>query len=312
MMSEEDERFINDNESIHKLKTDNHIKCQFIDGSTRIFCKIFYPEKFENLRKNCGVEKIYVQSLSHCINWTNEGGKSRSAFLKTRDDRFIIKQLSRPEMDAFLKFADEYFEYLNNAIYNKIPTSLAKIYGIYRFGIKNPNSGKNMRMDVLVMENLFYERKCSKIFDLKGSTRNRHAQSTGKENEVLLDENLLELINEQPLFIREYSKNLLFTSVWKDTSFLSQLNVMDYSLVVGVDSETHELITGIVDYIRTFTWDKKLESWVKESGILGGGGKDPTIISPVQYKNRFREAMARYFLMAPDKFCFEEEEDDKK
>jgi len=31
-----------------------------------------------------------------------------------------------------------------------------------------------------------------KIFDLKGSTRNRHAQSTGRENEVLLDENLLE------------------------------------------------------------------------------------------------------------------------
>jgi len=54
------------------------------------------------------------------------------------------------------------------------------------------------------------------------------------------------VINEQPLFIREYSKNLLFTSVWKDTSFLSQLNVMDYSLVVGVDSDTHELIIGIV------------------------------------------------------------------
>jgi len=54
---------------------------------------------------------------------------------------------------------------------------------------------------------------------------------------------------------------------------------------------------SIIDYIRTFTWDKKLESWVKETGILGGGGKDPTIISPVQYKNRFRESMARYFLM---------------
>jgi hypothetical protein len=30
------------------------------------------------------------------------------------------------------------------------------------------------------------------IFDLKGSTRNRHVQSTGRENEVLLDENLVE------------------------------------------------------------------------------------------------------------------------
>ncbi len=36
--------------------------------------------------------------------------------------------------------------------------------------------------------------------------------------------------------------------------FLSNLNVMDYSLVVGVDAERKELVVGIVDYIRTFTW----------------------------------------------------------
>jgi 1-phosphatidylinositol-3-phosphate 5-kinase len=29
---------------------------------------------------------------------------------------------------------------------------------------------------------------------------------------------------------------------------------MDYSLVVGVDSEKQELVIGIVDYIRTITW----------------------------------------------------------
>jgi len=51
------------------------------------------------------------------------------------------------------------------------------------------------------------------------------------------------------------------------------------------------------DIIRTFTWDKKLESWVKESGFLGGGGKEPTIVSPRQYKNRFREAMDRYLII---------------
>ena len=43
-----------------------------------------------------------------------------------------------------------------------------------------------------------------------------------------------------------------------------------------------------------------MESWVKESGILGGGGKEPTIVSPKQYKTRFREAMDRYFLLVPD------------
>ena len=30
------------------------------------------------------------------------------------------------------------------------------------------------------------------------------------------------------------------------------------------------------DYIRTFTWDKKLEMVVKSSGILGGQGKSGT------------------------------------
>jgi 1-phosphatidylinositol-3-phosphate 5-kinase len=58
---------------------------------------------------------------------------------------------------------------------------------------------------------------------------------------------------------------------------------MDYSLVVGVDSEKRELVVGIVDYIRTFTWDKKLESWVKDSAFLGGAGKgEPTIVTPKQ------------------------------
>jgi hypothetical protein len=32
----------------------------------------------------------------------------------------------------------------------------------------------------------------TQIYDLKGSTRNRHVQSTGRENEVLLDENLVQ------------------------------------------------------------------------------------------------------------------------
>jgi 1-phosphatidylinositol-3-phosphate 5-kinase len=91
---------------------------------------------------------------------------------------------------------------------------------------------------------------------------------------------------------------------------------MDYSLLVAVDNQKNELIVGIVgqstypaqcrmripntrilsDFIRTYTWDKKLESWVKESAFLGGGGKgEPTIVTPKQYKARFRSAMERYF-----------------
>ena len=53
---------------------------------------------------------------------------------------------------------------------------------------------------------------------------------------------------------------------------------------------------------QTYTWDKQIESWVKSSGLMGGKGKDPTVITPVQYKNRFRAAMvAHWFLEVPDR-----------
>lgn len=76
---------------------------------------------------------------------------------------------------------------------------------------------------------------------------------------------------------------------------------MDYSLLVGVDEEKHELVIGIIDFMRQYTWDKHLETWVKASGILGGPKNvAPTVISPKQYKKRFRKAMTTYFLMVPD------------
>lgn len=131
--------------------------------------------------------------------------------------------------------------------------------------------------------------------------RNRYAQPNGNMDEVLLDENMVEYIYESPLFVREHSKKLLRASLWNDTLYLSKQNVMDYSLMIGFDEEKKELIVGIIDCIRTYTWDKKFEFWLK-SGVSGGqGGRaQPTITSPKEYKWRFREAMQRYILEAPN------------
>lgn len=78
---------------------------------------------------------------------------------------------------------------------------------------------------------------------------------------------------------------------------------MDYSLLVGVDEERHELVLGIIDFVRQYTWDKHLETWVKTAGILGGSRNEPpTVISPQMYKKRFRKAMTTYFVMVPDQW----------
>lgn len=91
-------------------------------------------------------------------------------------------------------------------------------------------------------------------------------------------------------------------------SYLQSINVMDYSLLVGVDTERRELVCGIIDYLRQYTWDKQLETWVKSSLVVPKNVL-PTVISPREYKKRFRKFMSTYFLSVPDHWCSKESSD---
>lgn len=107
------------------------------------------------------------------------------------DDRFILKEVSKSEVHLFLESAVNYFAYMNKCFSTKQPTLLGKIVGIYQIVFKNNNNVPH-RSHLLVMENLFYNRKVSQKFDLKGSMRNRLVIPDNQEGEiVLLDENLL-------------------------------------------------------------------------------------------------------------------------
>ncbi|KAK4193387.1 putative phosphatidylinositol-4-phosphate 5-kinase [Podospora australis] len=277
-----------------------HLKYQFTEGSAKMMCKIFFAEQFDALRRKCGAADRFAESLSRCLKWDSKGGKTKSVFLKTLDDRFVLKSLSPIETTSFLRFAPDYFELMAHALFHDLPSVIAKMLGFFQIIIKNPLTNTEIKLDLLVMENLFYDRSPSRTFDLKGSMRNRRIQSTGEQNEVLLDENMVEYIYESPLFAREHSKRLLRASVFNDTLFLARQGVMDYSLMVAVDEVKKELVVGIIDCIRTYTWDKQLESWIKNRGFAGGGRNRPTVTSPKEYKSRFREAMARYILQAPN------------
>ncbi|XP_062390318.1 1-phosphatidylinositol 3-phosphate 5-kinase isoform X4 [Sardina pilchardus] len=281
-----------------------HIELQFSDANAKFYCRIYYAEEFHKMRDEImeSTEEDFVRSLSHCVNWQARGGKSGAVFYATEDDRFILKQMPRLEVQSFLDFAPHYFTYITGAVQQKRPTALAKILGVYRIGYKNSQNNTEKKLDLLVMENLFYGRKMAQVFDLKGSLRNRNVKTEqGKEScEVLLDENLLKLVHDNPLYIRSHCKAILRAAIHSDAYFLSSHLIIDYSLLVGRDDTTDQLVVGIIDYIRTFTWDKKLEMVVKSTGILGGQGKMPTVVSPELYRARFCEAMDKYFLMVPD------------
>ncbi|GAA0159160.1 kinase [Lithospermum erythrorhizon] len=291
-------------------KSSPHLKVSFedesfgADGKVKFFVTCYFAKQFDALRQRCCPNEVdFLCSLSRCRRWSAQGGKSNVYFAKSMDERFIIKQVTRTELESFEEFAPEYFKYLTDSLSSGSPTCLAKILGIYQVTVKNMKSGKETKMDLMVMENLFYGKNISRIYDLKGSVRSRYNADTTGRNKVLLDMNLLETLRTKPIFLGSKAKRKLERAVWNDTSFLASVDVMDYSLLVGVDEERKELVLGIIDFMRQYTWDKHLETWVKASGILGGPkNASPTIVSPKQYKKRFRKAMTTYFLTVPDQW----------
>ncbi|XP_052204616.1 putative 1-phosphatidylinositol-3-phosphate 5-kinase FAB1C [Diospyros lotus] len=292
-------------------KNSPHLKISFEDDSSNAAGKVkfsvtcYFAKQFDALRKKwCPNEVDFVRSLSRCKRWSAQGGKSNVYFAKSLDERFIIKQVQKTELESFEEFAPEYFKYLTDSFSTGSPTCLAKVLGIYQVTVKHLKGGREIKMELMVMENLFFKRSISRVYDLKGSARSRYNADTTGRNNVLLDMNLLETLRTKPIFLGRKAKRSLERAVWNDSSFLASVDVMDYSLLVGVDDERKELVIGIIDFMRQYTWDKHLETWVKTSGILLGGPKNasPTIISPNLYKRRFRKAMTTYFLTVPDQW----------
>lgn len=180
-----------------KNKLQQNIEIQFEDASCNFFCRIYYAEHFARLRKTALPigEEAYIRSLSRSLGWNARGGKSGSTFYKTADDRFIIKEIPKNEVQIFLDSATSYFAYLEHCYNTGQPTLLGKILGVYQVIYRNSCTNASLRTNLIVMENLFYNRKVTQKFDLKGSMRNRMVNPHNQDGEiVLLDENLLKSI----------------------------------------------------------------------------------------------------------------------
>lgn len=98
------------------------------------------------------IEKNFVKSLSASESFAAVGGKSGASFSRTDDDRFIVKSISRTELQMFLDCAPAYFEYLGKAFFHGLPTMLCKIVGVYQIGYHNRETGKKTMEQVAVMQ----------------------------------------------------------------------------------------------------------------------------------------------------------------
>ena len=120
------------------------------------------------------------------------------------------------------------------------------------------------------------------------------------DDTVLLDGDFLAFTRGLPLPLSDESKRLLDAAVRRDTEFLCRANVVDYSLLVGVDPASGSLVVGIIDYIRRFDLAKQLESRVKTVTALATN-VEPTVVQPARYLERLHRALDRYFILVPQK-----------
>lgn len=121
-----------------------------------------------------------------------------------------VSPCNSPLQASFLEFAPAYFEHMARAAASGRPTTLAKVAGVYSIAMRTqggapagaaPGPGgqgggpfRDGTIDVLVMENIFYDRQISRIYDLKGSERSRFnadaAANPQDAGAVHLDDNL--------------------------------------------------------------------------------------------------------------------------
>lgn len=102
-----------------------------LKGKYTVVC--VYESDFRDLRSRCCLSEIdYIASLGRCRNWDAKGGKSKSVFAKTLDERLIVKEIKKAEFDSFEQFAPHYFKYMRQSFESQNQTCLAKILGIYQ------------------------------------------------------------------------------------------------------------------------------------------------------------------------------------
>jgi 1-phosphatidylinositol-4-phosphate 5-kinase len=212
---------------------DKEISCSFYD---------FAPKVFYNLRKIYGIEnEAYLKSLgpenflgnlilirNRSLKELCSSGKSGSFFYYSYDSKFVLKTISAKEFEFFKSIIQDYYYHILD---NK-DTMLQRFFGLHTLFFNN------IKMHFVIMNNVFNTGvQVHYKYDLKGSTFQRLSRR-GDTYEgydwgiPLKDLDYIER-NEKVLLL-DSDKERILSQLINDSNFLSQHNINDYSLLIGV------------------------------------------------------------------------------
>ena len=189
----------------------------------------YAPKSFAYLRQ---MEQINIDEMVESFLPKNNTqglkksqGKSGSFFISTDDNKYMIKSLKSDEIDlirnGFLKKYIHHIEETNNQ------SLLCRLYGMFNIILAQGDE-----ILLIVMRNVIGDLKDNTVikFDLKGSTYKRKAdlETTDLNSDVMKDLNFNEI--EKNIMISQGSINKLRNIISSDSKFLSNSELMDYSL----------------------------------------------------------------------------------
>ncbi|OAA50526.1 phosphatidylinositol-4-phosphate 5-kinase its3 [Metarhizium rileyi] len=207
--------------------------------------KDYAPWVFRRLRALFRLDPAdYLMSLTgkYILSELGSPGKSGSFFYFSRDYKYIIKTIHYSEHKFLRKILRDYY----NHVQNNPNTLLSQFYGLHR--VKMPYGKK---IHFVVMNNLFPpHRDIHTTFDLKGSTigRDYREDDLGKNPRATLKD-LNWLRRQQHLELGIQKKRLFLEQLQKDVILLKRLQIMDYSLLIGI----HDMSRGNEENLRDKT-----------------------------------------------------------
>lgn len=190
--------------------------------------KDYHPQVFRHLRERWGIDPVEYMSTvtdNHYLEFISNS-KSGQFFFFTHDKQFMIKTMSKEECKFLRQILRQYYSYVMN---NK-DSLLTRFFGIHRV---KPHRGRKMRF--LVMKSVFFtDMYIHESYDIKGSTHGRAATPQEKEQEVpiLKDNDFVE--NNMKIRIQHPDAKRFLEQIRNDAEFLRSVDVMDYSLLIGI------------------------------------------------------------------------------
>ena len=208
---------------------------------------------FNNIRRLYNYDKeSFIQSISPQVfiteiiisNTTSieeffNTGSSGSLFYYTRDGKFILKTIGKKEYKTLKRILPKYYEHLVK--YRN--TFLPKFFGYYKLIRKVKKKKTNFYF--IIMMNVFSTKKKIHLrFDLKGSKLGREVLKP-KEKVGLNYENILGKYNyalkdldfdffKKEIHIKANIRDKIIQQLTIDSSLLRELNINDYSLLLGI------------------------------------------------------------------------------